>query len=131
MQAANTNGPDLTSVGVAAAALVAGVGALTLTGALGRVQRDYPPEFAGAVCLTLLGATLWTVEGLLTNRHPWLKGIGVGLTVLGLAGGYVFAIVSSSDTEEPAVTLKLSADGSLASGDVKVNDLGPRQRVDL
>lgn len=131
MQGGNPPGPDLTSVGVAAAALVTGVGALTLTGALGRVQRDYGLEFATAVCFTLAGATLWVVEGLLNKRHSWLKGVGVVLTVIGLAGGYIFAIVSSGDTEEPAVTLKLSADGSQASGDVKVSDLGPRQRVDL
>jgi hypothetical protein len=50
---------QLAAITAAATGLVGGIGALTLTGALGRVQRNHGPWFAVAVGLVLLGAAVF------------------------------------------------------------------------
>ncbi len=49
---------QLGAIGAAATGLIGGIGALTLTGALGRVQRNHGIWFAVAVGLVLLGAAI-------------------------------------------------------------------------
>lgn len=105
---------------------------MTLTGALGRVQRDHPVGFSVSVALVLLGAGLWLGSSLLKSKLSGLARVaGILLSLSGLVLAFVVTITSASDTEQPAVSLTISRDGSIATGTVNVSDLAPRERVAL
>jgi ABC-type uncharacterized transport system permease subunit len=61
-------GPGISEMAVAAGALVSGVAALTLTGALGRVQRNEGEDFALAVGLVVVGGAVLLVGGLISPK---------------------------------------------------------------
>ncbi len=89
----------LGAIVAAATGLIAGVGALTLTGALGRVQRNHGAWFAAAVTSVLVGAAIFALatnideDYEVPKRPAWWRGAlrriaailaVVGLIVLGL-----------------------------------------------
>ena len=59
-----------TSLITAAAAVIAAVGALAVTGALGRVQRNNGLWFGIGIGAVLLGATLWIIASVLSAGTP-------------------------------------------------------------
>ena len=135
----------------AAAALVSGVGALALTGSLGRVQRDETGWFAFALALVLFGGFLWVLGTLLraaasardqdASRDPniaekllglarrVLRPIGLTSLVAGLIIGFTITVLTASHTEQAAVTLQISPDFKSVSGTAKVNDLNSNKRL--
>jgi hypothetical protein len=58
-----------------------------------------------------------------------VQAIGLLLVAIGLIIGFVAAIQSSSQTEQPAASLELNNDGTSVSGTAKVGDLSSKGRL--
>src|SRR5215212_437481 len=97
--------PDVAKVIAAGTALVTGVGLLTVTGTLGRVQRNHSTDFAFALGIVLLGAGVTLVSPLISAKAKPIRrktrtfglretaqGLGAALVVLGVLWGFVTAI---------------------------------------
>jgi hypothetical protein len=132
----------LPAIAAAAAALVSGIGALTLTGSLGRVQRNDGTGFAWAIALVVFGAAVWIAGGMIrpTARKLRLLGrnfglrelvqaLGVVFSFVGVIVGFAVAISTANDIEQPDVSLKLSEDGRAVVGRAIVNNLSSDDRL--
>ena len=75
------DGLGIPALTAAAAALVSGVGALTLTGTLGGVQRNNGIEFALAIGLVVVGTGIWIAGAMIktTARPLHIWGLTLGL----------------------------------------------------
>jgi hypothetical protein len=124
--------------------LVTGVGALTLTGVLGRVQRNSGAAFAAAVGFVIFGAAVWLIGSMISKRARTTKWrgrnigpraavqiLGVVLTLVGLFIGFLAAISTADDTEQPDVTLTLDAHARFATGAAKVSNLSSEDRLSV
>jgi hypothetical protein len=132
----------LASVVAAATALVTGVGALTLTGTLGRVQRNHGMLFAIALGVAVVGAGIWLGSSLISlkarpiRRRGWTlgrrqvaQGLAAILTVVGVALGFITAVITANDTEQPTVTVKLDDESLALTGTAAVNNLSSADRL--
>lgn len=141
-------GPGLASVAAAGVAFIGAIGGLTLTGVLGRVQRNSGPEFAWAVTLVLLGAALWLLSFMISPKAGKIKSkalptrwrnrvrpreavqaLAVVVSIVGLLVGFTTAIGTADDTEQPAVTLKVGGNGASVVGTAKVGNLSSEDRL--
>jgi hypothetical protein len=133
---------SLGAMAAAAAALVSGVGALTLTGALGRVQRNNGLLFGIGLLLVVLGAAAWVVGALISPEArplkrwkmtigigPGLQGVGVVASLIGLVVALLAAVATANDTEQPSVKLTLADDGKTATGVATVANLSSQDRL--
>ena len=97
----------------AAAALIAGIGALTLTGALGRVQRNSGLAFAIGLAFVVLGAAIWVIGALISREatparikgrniglSPAVQVCGVAVSLLGLIVALTAAISTANDMDQ-------------------------------
>lgn len=133
----NTNeaSPGLGSLTAAAVALIGGVGALTLTGALGRVQRNQGEAFAVALALVALAPVIWIGAGYVSKEHTTTllgKVLSTRSTVrtassvvgfIGVAIGFTVAVLTASETEQPIVTLKVDGQTLRADASATVSNL--------
>lgn len=113
----------------AATALITGIGALTITGTLGRVQRNNGTLFAAAVVAVILGVALIAIVASARGEKRWrrLRRIGtvagVVLAVGGTALGFVLAVVSVGQTERPTIDVGLDQRTLTLSGTVSAADM--------
>ena len=70
-------GANLASIAAAATTLIAGVGLLTLTGVLGRVQRNHGEAFPIALAVAMLGAAIWLIASLISTKARTLRQFGL------------------------------------------------------
>lgn len=215
---------QLAAIGAAATGLIGGIGALTLTGALGRVQRNNGPWLALAIGLVVIGVAVFVGAGMIPDSagkfrvkvqlrsagrvqrilgillalalivlgaagliglanairraqpsliavvviltgaigliagiaftrsilrvelnqrdlRRWhnvsigirelVKAVGTLLVSLGLIVGFVVAITSAGESEQPSVTLALAGDGSSLTASANVGDLGSADRLSV
>lgn len=136
--------PGLPAVAAASVALVSGVGLLTLTGALGRVQRNSGGAFAFALAFVVVGAAVWVAGAMISKEarrrevlgfnigmREGVQALGVLLSLIGLVVGFSVAIATANDTEQPAVALKLSKEGASVSGMAEVGNLSSEDRLNV
>lgn len=136
--------PGLPAVAAAAAALVSGIGLLTLTGALGRVQRNNGQAFAIAIALVVIGAAVWVAGAMISERarkanvlgfsigmREGVKAIGLLFSLIGLVVGFYVAIGTADDTEQPAVALRVSDDGGSVTGTARAANLSSEDRLNV
>lgn len=134
--------PGLPSVVAAATALVTGVGALTITGALGRVQRNHGTAFAVALAFVVVGAGLWLVSSLISTRarpirirgmtlglRPLVQVAGVALSLIGAVVGFVTTVATADDTEQPTVKVKIEEGALTLTGNATVSNLSSEDRL--
>jgi hypothetical protein len=113
----------------AATALITGLGALTITGALGRVQRNHGVAFAAAVVAVIVGIALVAVVASARDAEGWVGWrrfgtvAGVVLAVGGTALGFVLAIFSAGQTERPTIEVDLNQRTLTLSGAVSAADM--------
>src|SRR3954463_11456862 len=88
---------------------ISGVGALAVTGVIGRIQRNHGQLLAIALGLVVLGAALWAAAVLLDKGlgQRLCKFGGLLATAAGIIVGFVAAITSAGETEQPTVSVKL------------------------
>lgn len=135
-------GAGLTAMAAAAAALVSGVGALTLTGALGRVQRNQGTLFAIAVGCVAIGAGLWVAGSLISPRarkftrfgrnigpRSATQALAVAFSLVGLVVGFAVAVSTANDTEQPTVSLALGRHLETVAASAKVGNLSSEDRL--
>ncbi|HEV7774294.1 MAG TPA: hypothetical protein VGO48_13525 [Conexibacter sp.] len=136
---------DLTVVIGAVTALVAGVGALTLTGALGRVQRNHDTAFALAIGCVVLGTgiiamstaierTSWRVRGHKLRKRQTIQVVGMLFALAGVVIGFGAAVSSAAETERPTLDVHfdhrtLTITGTVTASNLSSND-GLEVRVD-
>ena len=135
------SGLSLPSVAAAATALIAGVGALTVTGALGRVQRNIGTWFAIALTLVVVGAGLWLAGTLIGPKLKLKLGrrrlgvaqlakvLGVLVSLAGVVAGFGTAIDAANDTEQPSVTIKVDPRNLVLTGTVTVENLSSQEHL--
>jgi hypothetical protein len=129
-------------VAAAAVALVSGVGALSITGVLGRVQRNHGLLFAIAIGLVVAGAALSVYANLIPEQqrtwNPFKRNIGlrrrllalaVTCTVVGVIVGFGTAVTTADDTETPNVSLSLDEETLDAKASAKVSNLSSTERL--
>jgi hypothetical protein len=101
---------DANQLAVPATALISIVASLTLTGVLGRVQRNHPEGFTLALGALILGALLAIVAAAL-RRGKWrwtlahvIAGCALGLSAGGLLLGTAKAVQTAGEAERPLIT---------------------------
>lgn len=113
----------------AATALITGIGALTVTGALGRVQRNHGMLFASAVAAVIVGVALIAVVASARGEEKgenWRTVgtvLGVVLAVGGAALGFGVAIFTGGQTERPGIAVTLDQRTLTLSGEVSAADM--------
>jgi hypothetical protein len=116
----------------AAGALVTGVGALALTGTLGRVQRNDGTGFAISLGLVVAGALAWVVAAVVGPKPRTYVKLGGAISVgAGVVLGFIVAIKASTTIEQPSVTLRLSDDGESVVATARAGDLGSDARLNV
>jgi hypothetical protein len=130
-------GGNLASIGMLVAPLVAAMGALALTGTIGRVQRDYPEWFSVALILVVVSGVLWVAA---PNFPSWRIGGRVHFSTLAkavafVAGGAGFmlalglAVSTADNTPRPQITPTLSDDGRKLTAKITASNLPTDQRL--
>jgi hypothetical protein len=107
------------------------IGALTATGALGRLERNEPDALTAAVLVVLLGAVMLVIAGLPVTRgrsELFATLVGTGLTVVGLGWAIAASVGVASQTERPEIHMAVDAKNSLVKGTIKVGNLASDQR---
>jgi hypothetical protein len=127
---------NLTSIGMLVAPLVAAMGALALTGTIGRVQRDYPEWFSVALILVVVSGVLWVAA---PTFPSWKIGKArfstLAKAVAFAAGGAGFmlalalAVSTADNTPRPQITPTLSEDGSKLTAKITASNLPTDQRL--
>lgn len=138
----SSNGPSLPSIAAAATALIAGVGGLTLTGALGRVQRNNGTWFAIALALVVVGAGIWVAATLIKpEARPVLirtrsfgvrqlvQALGIVVSLIGLTVGFGTAVDAANDTEQAAVEVKVDPRSLVLTGAASVANLNSQEHL--
>lgn len=134
----------LGAVGAAAAALLAGIGALSLTGVLGRVQRNNGELLTGAIALVVLGVALSLLATIDAEKmgfkrrpavralvRPLLLSLAIVCTLGGVVLGFGTAIFTADDTETPALSFTLDETTLAAKATAEVSNLSSRDRLGL
>jgi hypothetical protein len=134
MQAGNSDSKLIDAAGIvgAATALVTGVGALTLTGTLGRVQRNHGEWFIGSIGAVVVGAGLGLFATLvITNLsvRKVLQGAAVLLAVCGVAVGFAVAVGTADDVERPSLAITLDEGKLAVTGKAEVGNLSSNERL--
>ncbi|HEY5941338.1 MAG TPA: hypothetical protein VIT89_00565 [Solirubrobacterales bacterium] len=128
---------NLTSIGMLVAPLVAAMGALALTGTIGRVQRDYPEWFSVALILVVASGVLWVAA---PSFPSWRIGSRVQFSTLAKAAAFVaggagfmlalaLAVSTADNTPRPQITPTLSEDGSKLTAKITASNLPTDQRL--
>jgi hypothetical protein len=119
-------------------ALLTGIGALSLTGTLGRVQRNHPTAFAIALGLVVVGVTLVALGAVLARRSERLSGFGTALWIAGALGtaagvivGFVVAVASAGQTERPSLDVRLDQERLTVTGTASVSDMSSRDSLEV
>ena len=122
--------PSALIVGVTT--LVGGVTALTLSGALGRLQRNEPGALKAAFVLLIIGAVLWALAALPVTGGAVEAAMLVAallLSAVGLLVGLAKAVETAGEIEQPAVTAKLTGDGRALEATAKVGNLASKDQL--
>lgn len=132
---AQGTGLQATATIAAAGALVTGIGALSLTGTLGRVQRNHEVAFVTAITLLIVGAGLIAGSSVVGGwPRRLIQGIGMIAAIVGAAIGFGAAIDTASETERPTLDVRLDPRTLTVTGTVSAANLssgdGLEVRVD-
>ncbi len=125
--------PDsLSGIALAVTGLASSLAALTLTGTLGRVQRDDPLWISLAFGLVIFGGGVWALAPLSSERSSRLLRT---LSVLTVAAGFVIAVVAAVDTANddprPHISAHLSSDRKTLVSTISIENLSSDHRVAL
>jgi hypothetical protein len=126
----NVNLPALTA-GVSA--LFGGLGLLTATGELGRLQRNDPELLTAAVILALLGSAMLVIAGLPVTAgrtEIFATLLGSGLITVGIGWAMTAGIRTAGERELPELTMAVDDKGVL-DGTVKAGHLASDKRLAL
>jgi hypothetical protein len=121
--------PEIVAVIGVVGAFIAGITALTVTGSLGRVQRNHEIGFTIALGLLILGAGAVAVGARLADGKT-KTAIGIGGAACSLAGlvlGYGLTIATASETERPRLDVgfdlrRLTVTGTVTAEDLSTTD---------
>src|SRR3954451_8962045 len=119
-------GLNLGALAVAATGLFTVLGGISLTGNVGRVVRSDPDAVVVGVVLVLVGAAFLAAAGLPATGNFMegvLTALGLELPLAGLLVGLIAGISSAGNGARPAVTAKLSADGTRITGSAAADNL--------
>jgi hypothetical protein len=122
---------NATALVAGATAMFGAVGALSATGAIGRLERNEADALKVALILLLLGGVMFVAAGL-----PITSGaservatvLGTGLTVVGLGIALITAVTTASQRELPAIDVKLSTDGRQLDGAITAGNLESQRK---
>jgi hypothetical protein len=133
---------SLGAIAAAGAALISGIGALTLTGTIGRVQRNNGTVLAIGLAIVVFGAAMWVAASVIsTEARSWTIGgrnigvrpavqiIGVVFSLVGLIVALSGAIATADDAEQPAVKLAIGEGGKSVTGAATVANLSSQDRL--
>jgi hypothetical protein len=134
VQAGNSDSKILDAAAIvgAATALVSGIGALSLTGTLGRVQRNHGEWFIGSIGVVVVGAGLGLIATLVFTNGTWrkvLQAVAVVLVVCGVALSFAVAVGTADDVERPSLAITLDEDTLAVTGSAKVGNLSSNDRL--
>jgi hypothetical protein len=128
-------GSGLAGIGVAVTGLIAALSALTLTGTLGRVQRDDSGALILALILVAGAGGLWTLEALIQKGSrfgrlkPLMKPVAVFAALAGFAVALNAAVGSAGHLARPQINARLSSDERTLTTTVTASDLKSTRRV--
>ncbi len=127
-------GGGLAGIGVALTGLVATIGALTLTGTMGRVQRDNPEAIIAALILVVAAGGAWTIAVTVDSvgYKKWGLGLKTAATVLGVGGFIValcIAVSTANHQPRPQISAELSGDHKTLTSTVTASNLSSTRRL--
>lgn len=114
-------------------AFITGIAALTVTGSLGRVQRNHEIGFTIALGLLILGAGAVAVGARFGDGRA-KTAIRIGGAVCALAGlilGYGLTIATASETERPRLDVRLDFRRLAVTGTVTAEDLSTTDGLEV
>jgi len=129
--AQKTGQAALTGVALLVAPLLAAMGALAVTGVVGRVQRDHPSKLSWALGLVLAAGALWVLGSVFRNATVVrvLHVIAVLLAFTGFVLALVAAVATANDQSRPQITASLGARESTLTATISAGDLATKDRV--
>jgi hypothetical protein len=121
----------LAGIGVAVTGLVAALAALTLTGTIGRVQRDDPNAILLALVLVAIAGGIWAVAPTVKlKRAPWVgKVVGIVFAIAGFAVALHAAVTSADHEPRPQLSAQLSSDRKTLTTTVAASNLSSNRRI--
>jgi len=131
--AANSGGnqsgktPALESVVALVAPLGLAIGALAVSGPIGRVQRDAPELFAIAISVLVIGSGLWFLSSLPKPR-AW-QVASIAFLLVGFIGALLITIFTAANQPRPRISAALSDDRAKITANIRASSLGTDERL--
>lgn len=111
------------------APLVTAMGALALTGTIGRVQRNEPLAISIALGLVLAAGTLWLLSGQLIKRTTVLRIASAAFALGGFVLGLAAAVWTANDEPRPQIKASLSDDAHKLTADITASNMETGDRL--
>jgi len=126
---AESGATDITAIALLITPFVAALGALALTGTIGRVQRNEPEMISWALFLVLAAGTLWVIS---SEFSSLTKGIRV-VACLAALGGFVLglsaAVQTANDEPRPQIKARLSDDAHKLTVEIGASNMETEDRL--
>ena len=120
----------LTGVAMLVAPLVTAIGALALTGTIGRVQRNEPALISIALGFVLAAGTTWVIaEQLEKVAKKALRITAAGIALGGFAIGLYAAVATANDEPRPQIKAKLSKQATKLTAKINASNMETEDRL--
>jgi hypothetical protein len=124
----------IAAIGVTVSGLIGVLAALTLTGTLGRVQRDEPIAILAALVLAAAAGGLWALAPVLPGTkldrvRARLKPIGIVLAFLAFAVALYAAVITADYDPRPQLDASLSSDHKTLTTTITASNLNSTRRM--
>lgn len=125
----NSAAGDLAAIAALVTPFLAALGALALTGTIGRVQRNEPELIAWALFLVLLAGVLWLLAGQLGKWPLLLRSLACAAALVGFVLGLSAAVTTANDEPRPQIEASLDDDARKLTVEVKASNMETEDRL--
>jgi len=135
----DTKETSLVSIGVMIASVVAALGLLTITGTVGRVQREDPTLFSIALGLVLFAGALWLAASTFTaparvretrsTLDVVLRGLAILAGLVGFALSLDLAVGTANNEPRPEITPTLNVKKHELTTEITASSLPTNHRL--
>lgn len=120
---------DLASIVVLVTPFIGALGALAVTGTIGRVQRNEAGMTSWALILVLFAGTLWLVASQFPSAAKWIRLFACVPAVIGFALGLSAAVDTTNDEPRPRIEASLSDDARKLTAEVTASSMETDDRL--